>query len=394
LARRVTGFAFFTVFLDLVGFGIILPLLPFYVDSMGGSAVMVGYLFACFSVTQLIATPVLGRVSDRYGRRRVVLISLAGNVLSMLAFAAASKLLWLPLLFASRIVAGATSGNIAACQAAIADVTSPRDRAKAMGRMGAGLTLGLVVGPLMGSLFSELGAFAPPLAAAALAALDWVGALLFMPETHHVRKGAPPARPVRLAEMLGRWPLLAVFLLYFFTFLCITNMQVALGLLARLRLDWGPREVGRVFAVFGAASLVVQALFIGRLVRLLGERTLVAIGSALIGGGMLMIGMAHTSVVLLTGVALLGAGLGIANPLLSSMASQVATADNRGSVLGLAQSSGGLARAVGPVLGGVLFARVAPAAPFVGGAIAASICVLLAVTLRPPANATLPNEKS
>ena len=111
-----------TVFLDLLGFGIILPLLPFYVGRMGGSAETVGLLLGCFSLTQLLATPILGRISDRFGRRRVILVSLAGNALSMVAFALASKLLLLPLLFASRIVAGATAGNIAACQAAISDV--------------------------------------------------------------------------------------------------------------------------------------------------------------------------------------------------------------------------------------------------------------------------------
>jgi DHA1 family tetracycline resistance protein-like MFS transporter len=381
LARRITGFVFLTVFLDLVGFGIILPLLPFYVDSMAGSAEMVGYLFACFSVTQLIATPILGRISDRYGRRRVILISLAGNVISMVAFAAASKLLLLPLLFASRIVAGATSGNIAACQAAIADVTTPGERAQAMGRMGAGVTLGLVFGPLAGSVFSELGAFAPPLAAAALALVDLVGAYMFMPETHHRSRGEAPRPRMALRSLLGRWSVIAVFLLYFFTFLCITNMQVALGLLAKVRLDWGPREVGRLFAVFGAASLLVQALLIGRLVRWLGERKLVAVGASVITAGMLVISSAHVPLGLLIGVALLGAGLGIANPLLSSLASQAATEESRGSVLGFAQSSGGLARAIGPIVGGMLFARVAPAAPFLGGAAAGLVCVALAVTL-------------
>jgi MFS family permease len=131
--------AVLTVFLDLIGFGIIFPLLPLYVDKMGGSAETVGLLFGCFAGTQLVATPILGRLSDRVGRRPVILISLAGNAVAMVGFALATKLLLLPVLFVSRIVAGATAGNISACNAAVSDVTTEKDRAPAMGKIGAGL---------------------------------------------------------------------------------------------------------------------------------------------------------------------------------------------------------------------------------------------------------------
>src|SRR5690242_12207075 len=141
---------------------------------MGGSAETIGVLFGCFSFTQLLATPLLGRVSDRFGRRRVILVSLAGNALSMLGFAFASKFLLLPLLFASRIVAGATAGNIAACQAAVSDVTPPEERAIALGRLGGGINLGVILGPLVAGALSGIGPWAPPAAAAALALVDFV----------------------------------------------------------------------------------------------------------------------------------------------------------------------------------------------------------------------------
>ena len=130
-SSRVVTFVFFTVFLDLIGFGIVIPLFPFYVKSMGGSARTVGFLLGCFSFTQLVATPLLGRLSDRVGRRPVILLSLAGNAASMVLFALATKVSLLPLLFVSRIVAGATAGNLSACQAAIADVTEGEERAPA-----------------------------------------------------------------------------------------------------------------------------------------------------------------------------------------------------------------------------------------------------------------------
>src|ERR1019366_589400 len=161
-AARVVTFVFLTVFLDLIGFGIVIPLFPFYVKSMGGSARTVGFLLSCFSFTQLVATPFLGRLSDRGGRRQGILFSLAGNAVSMVLFALATKLSLLPLLFASRILAGATAGNLAACQAAIADVTTGERRAWGMGRLRAGIGLGLVLGPALGGALRHFGMGAPP----------------------------------------------------------------------------------------------------------------------------------------------------------------------------------------------------------------------------------------
>jgi MFS family permease len=395
--QRVVLFVFVTAFLDLIGFGIILPLLPFYVDKMGGSAETVGFIFMCFSLTQLLATPLLGRMSDRFGRRKVILLSLAGNVAAMIGFALATKLLLLPLLFASRIFAGATSGNLAACQAAISDVTSEENRAEAMGRLGAGINLGLILGPLLGSTLSEIGPWAPPLAAGALALVDLVGAFFFMPETRNREpittdgpsehpagdhaELAETAKPSILASLANR-VVLAVLLAHFLTFLCITNMQVALGLLAKRELDWGTREVGGLFSTFALLSFGVQAFLIGRLVRRFGEAPLVIAGSTSTAAGLLLIAEGHSAVALFAGVAIFGTGFGMTLPSLASLASRAATEGTRGLVLGMAQSSGGLARAVGPLVSGVLFRRVAPAAPFLGGAAIALLCVAVGVSLR------------
>jgi MFS family permease len=381
--RRVVLFAFLTVFLDLLGFGIILPLLPFYVDAMGGSAETVGLLFGCFSFTQLLATPILGRISDRFGRRRVILVSLAGNALSMVAFALASKLLFLPLLFASRIVGGATAGNIAACQAAVADVTPPEERAVAMGRLGGGINLGVILGPLLAGVLSGIGPWAPPLAAAGLAFVDLLCAFFLMPETRHLRPAAeapPPSRTESPWKALARWPVASVLVMYFLIFLSITNMQVALALLAKLRLDWGAREVAWLFTIFAAASFVMQALLIGRLARRVGEVALVVAGSACCAAGMFLIGQAERPWVLVAAVALFGAGFGTTTPVLTSLASQKSRDDTRGFVLGILQSSGGLARTFGPLLAGMLFRRLAPPAPFFGGCIATLAAAALAFT--------------
>jgi DHA1 family tetracycline resistance protein-like MFS transporter len=380
--------AVLTVFLDLIGFGIILPLLPLYVDAMGGSAETVGILFGCFAGTQLVATPILGRLSDRVGRRPVILVSLAGNALSMVGFALATKLLLLPMLFVSRIIAGATAGNISACQAAVSDVTSEKERAHAMGKIGAGLNLGLICGPIMASTLSARGAWVPPLAAAGLALTDFVAALFLMPETRHVRASDPQAiavatipKPKLRLGALSETATLASLVAYFFIFLTITNMQVALALLAKLRLGWGAQEVGWVFGTYAAIGFIVQGLLIGRLVAIFGEVPLVIAGSICAAAGMLIIGEAHTPLTLLGGVGLFALGLSLTVPSITTLASKTAPPDSRGLVLGALQSSGTFARTVGPLLSGVLFHRVAPRAPFVAGAIAAVLCCACAPAL-------------
>jgi MFS transporter, DHA1 family, tetracycline resistance protein len=307
-------------------------------------------------------------------------------------FALATKVALLPLLFASRILAGATSGNLAACQASIADVTAHgEERAKGMGRLGAGIGLGLVIGPVLGGSISDLGAWAPPLCAAAMAFADLVGAFFLMPETHaphtRARIAATPRdrKAFSLASLAEHKPLLMILALYFLTFLCMTNLQVALALLVKARLNWGERAVGHLFGLFGALGLVIQGLLIGRLSRAVGQVRLLAIGLLFLGAGLALIAIAKTGTMLVTGVTLVGTGFGLSIPLLSTLASTIAGEERQGAVLGFAQSSGGLARTVGPVWGGFLFAHLGTGAPFTGGAIAAGLALVVGVMLKEPA---------
>jgi DHA1 family tetracycline resistance protein-like MFS transporter len=400
---RVVVIVFFTVFLDLVGFGIIIPFLSLYVTSMGGTAETVGLLFASFSATQLLATPLLGRLSDRVGRRRVILLSLAGNAASMVLFAAASERHLLPLLFVSRILAGATAGNIAACQAAVADVTCGSNRSRGMGRVGAGIGLGMVLGPVIGSWAFKLGHSSPPLVAAALATLDLVAAFFLMPETRVIAAALPsepeatsggPGSRMRSA-LRARWVglralltllseprLAAVLVLYFLTFLYMTTLQVALPLLASARLEWTEKEIGNVFSLFGLVGVVVQGFLIGRMTRLVGAGNLVIAGAVSSGVGLAMIASAHSGAILITGLGLLALGLGLTNPVLSTLASEYAGAARQGVVLGFAQSAGGLARTLGPIATGVLYRRIGEGAPFTGGAVVALCALGLAVGVR------------
>ena len=396
---RVVFFIFVTVFLDLVGFGIVMPLMPFYVESMGGDAQTVGFLLAGFSLLQLLATPFLGRLSDRIGRRPVILVSLAGNAGAMVVFALATHLALLPLLFFSRLLAGATAGNLSACQASIADVCDGEERTKGMGLLGAGIGLGMLLGPVIGGELSHFGPWAPPIGAAAMALADLIGAFFLMPETR--KPAAPdlpsataaPAPKPSLVQVLSQRPLLIVLGLYFLTFLAMTNLQVALAFLVKARFAWGGREVGRLFGVMGLLALIIQGGLIVPLSRRFGQINLVLFGALGLGVGMALIGSAQQPWMVVGGLVFVGAGLGVTNPLLSVIASQLAGAESRGVVLGFAQSSGGLARTVGPLWGGFLFSHISAGAPFFGGAVAASVSACLVVLLRriaPPAPALVP----
>jgi DHA1 family tetracycline resistance protein-like MFS transporter len=383
-ARRVVILVFFTAFLDLAGFGIIIPLLPLYVKSMGGTAETVGMLLSSFSLTQLVATPFLGRLSDAFGRRRVILLSLAGNAASMILFAAASGMRMLPLLFASRILAGATAGNLAACQAAIADVTAGSHRARGMGRIGAGIGLGLVFGPALGGWASRLGPVAPPLIAAGLALVDLVATLILMPETYT----APAAREFRpsdrrtLGELSREWPVVAILVLYFLTFLSMTTLQVALPLLVSSRFGWTEEDIGHVFALYGLIGLLTQGLLIGRLMTAIGPRNILVLGALATFTGLLVIAFGAHATATVGGMVLMSLGVGLTNPVLSTLASEYAGARQQGAVLGVAQSAGGLARTVGPIGSGILYAHLGPATPFVGGAFSSMLAVIVALSLR------------
>jgi MFS family permease len=385
-ASRVVFFVFITVFLDLIGFGIVMPLMPFYVKTMGGDARTVGLLLSGFSLCQLLATPYLGRLSDRIGRRRVILVSLAGNALAMVIFAEATHLAILPLLFLSRLLAGATSGNLSACQAAVADVTEGESRTKGMGMLGAGIGLGMMLGPLLGGELSHFGNWVPPIGAAVMALADLIGAFFLMPETR--REGAVPdpnlaaaPRP-SLWQILAQRPLLMVLALCFLTFLVMSNLQVGMVFLVESRFGWVEKEVGRLYGLMGLIAMIIQGVLIVPLSRRFGQVNLVLLGTISLATGMVLMASADHPWKLLVGLLFFGCGFGVTNPLLSVLASQYAGGESRGAVLGFAQSAGVLARTVGPNLAGILVSQIAVGAPFYAGAGVAVVAAGVVVALR------------
>ena len=352
---------FITVFIDLVGFGIVIPVLPFYAEGtkFGATPREVGLLFASYSVMQLVFAPVLGKLSDKYGRRPVLLISLLGTSLGFLILGFATTL-WM--LFLGRIIDGISGGNISTAQAYIADVTTKEDRAKGMGLIGAAFGLGFVFGPAIGGVLSRWGINVPFLFAGTLAFANAILLYFTLPET------VTPDHPARASAASGRgWGQLIaslknprlgfVMTIYFLSIVAFSIMTAVFSLFMMFRLGYDAFHNGWVFAYVGIISAIIQGGLIGRLVKRFGEPALVIIGSLLFSASLFATAFIGPAIGLM-GILLTGAVSSIGNalnaPSLSSLASKSADAGEQGGVMGAMQSVASLARAVGPSLAAFL----------------------------------------
>lgn len=379
---------FLTVFLDLLGFGIVIPLLTFYAESFEATPAQVTALMTCYSLAQFVAAPLWGQLSDHVGRRPVLLASILLTALMLAGFASATSLV---LLFVFRTLHGVMTANIAIAQACVADLTTPENRAKGMGMLGAGFGLGFTLGPFIGGeIAAAQGLAAPFWFAAALSLLNFVLALAFLPETRHAGSvtAARPISPGALLRALRSPSVGLAIVLSFLVVFCFALMESTFVLFAEHVHHLGPRDLGRMFGMVGVVGIVVQGGLIGPLVRRFGEGSLVSLGVAILalavgalpfapaaGGGGL------SAVPLMAVFAAVGIGQGLANPSLQGLISRGAAADVQGETLGSAQSMGALGRAVGPLLGGLLFQAVNPASPF----LVASGVLLAALVLSVPA---------
>lgn len=381
---------FLTVFLDLLGFGMVIPLLTFYAESFEATPAQVTGLMTCYSLAQFVAAPLWGQLSDRVGRRPVLLASILLTALMLAGFASATSL---ALLFVFRTLHGVMTANIAIAQACVADLTTPENRAKGMGLLGAGFGLGFTFGPFIGGeLAAALGLAAPFWFAAALSLLNFLLALAFLPETRHAGSvtAARPISPGALLRALRSGSVGLAILLSFLVVFCFALMESTFVLFAEHVHHLGPRDLGRMFGMVGVVGIVVQGGLIGPLVRRFGEGSLVSLGIAILAlavgslpftpaaaGGM-------SALPLMAVFAAVGIGQGLANPSLQGLISRGVAAEMQGETLGSAQSMGALGRAAGPLLGGLLFQAVNPASPFLvaSGVLAAALALSVPATRR------------
>ncbi len=362
-----------TVFVDLLGFGIILPALPFYALSFGAGGFAVGMLLAAYSIAQFVAAPLLGRLSDRFGRRPVLLVCLFGSAASLTATGLADSM---GTLLAARALAGFFGGSIATAQAWITDRTPAEERTRALGLLGASIGMGFVLGPALGAALSPWGFSAAAFVAGGIAAVNGLVAIFRLEESR--APGAEPGAPRRLRIPLavpGVPPLLTARFLLMFGFV---SMEATFALLGARRYGLTAGQMGLVFTFVGIVMAVAQGALVGRLSTRLGDRGTAMIGAATAA---LMLAVLPWMPALAIAVGILGllaAGQGLVTPSLASLLSASAAAEEQGSVLGAGQSVQALARAVGPAIAGFLF-DVGPAVPYVlaAGAAAAGGLALL-----------------
>lgn len=352
---------FITVFIDLVGFGIVIPALPYYVEGeiFKATPFDIGILFASYSLMQFIFSPVLGSLSDKIGRRPILFFSMLGSVVGYL-FIGLAFALWM--VFAGRIISGITGGNISTAQAYIADVTSKENRAKGMGLFGAAFGLGFIFGPAIGGILSRYGINIPFLFAAGLSLANAVLLYFILPES--VNKDAYDHAKIRrnrfveLFESLSDSRFGTLTAIYFFLVVSFSIMTYAFVLYTIQRFGYTAEQNGYIFAFIGILAVIFQGGLFGKLVHRFGENPLMIIGCL-----MMTLSLFLTPYIspetggllgLLCNVALLAIGNSMASPAITSLASKVANENEQGKALGVMQSGASLARAIGPAIGGVL----------------------------------------
>lgn len=346
---------FITVFLDLVGFGIVIPILPLYAERFGASPLMIGCLLGIYSAMQCVCAPLLGKLSDRIGRRPVLLVSLLGSSAGFLIMGLAHSL---PLLFLGRIIDGITGGNISTAQAYIADVTPPEQRSRGMGLIGAAFGLGFIFGPAIGGVLGHHSLAAPLIFAAALAAANAVGVFFLLPESLTPERRERAVERASFAHVFQHAPRRRQFGIvlaaYFVTTVSFSLLTATYPLFTERRFGYGAMQNGGLFAMQGILAAITQGLLLGWLVRRAGDKRLAMAGTLILTGGMFLLPMSATTAMLFLATAGLATGHGLVAAPLNSIASKSVDASSQGRVLGLMQSTASLARIIGPVLGGAL----------------------------------------
>jgi DHA1 family tetracycline resistance protein-like MFS transporter len=377
---------FLIVFVGLLGFGIIIPLLPLYAKQFGASPFVAGLLLSTYSLLQLVATPYLGALSDRIGRRPVLIVSQIGTVLSFLLLGVANSL---PLLFVARVLDGISGGNISTAQAYISDVVDEKNRAKAFGLIGVAFGLGFILGPVIGGVLSHGGNFyRPALAAATISFVSLLLTIFYLPESlpRALRNQRRQLRIFDVAGLRRAWGYeqLGLLLLIFFLFSLVqAGFEGLFTLFSDRKFGLGPRESGYLLGYVGVLGVLVQGGMLGPLVQRLGERRVLQAGLVLGAFGFVWSGFADSLPILMLALVPVAFGLGVATPTTNSLIARESPPDERGRILGIGQSMSALARVFGPLLSGYAL-EYQTWLPFVVAALLSLGAWTLAVRLVPP----------
>jgi len=353
---------FITVFIDLLGFGIIIPLLPFYAESFGASAFTIGLLGTSFSLMQFVFSPIWGRWSDKVGRKPIILLGLMGSCLSYLTLALATSL---PMLFVARIIGGIAGANIPTAQAYIADVTTPENRAKGMGMVGAAFGLGFIFGPAIGGLLSRISPEAPMWFASTLCLGNFIAAWFLLPESRRVSSETKTlGRLEALKHALAKPALVLLLALYFLVTAAFSGFEATFALFSEARFGFTSTSIGFLFAFIGVVLATIQGVLVHKVVKRIGEPRLIPIAIFCIAVGIGLVPFAWSVPALLVALGVLAVGMGFNNPSLTSMVSRLSDPNDQGGILGLASSLASLGRVVGPAWGGFLYDSYGMTTPY------------------------------
>ncbi len=378
VGKKALFLIFLTVFIDLVGFGLIIPALPTYAQALNADDKTIGLLIAVYSLMQFIFMPFWGRLSDQIGRRKVLLISLLASCIGYATWGLSSSL---TMLFIARAIAGFGNANIAVAQAYIADITTKETRAKGMGLVGAAFGLGFVIGPALGGGLSAAGLSLAHVGFVALAfsLLDLIFTALWLPEPPKRSNAGCERYPLGLSfysSTLADPKLRVSLAIFFISTFAFANMEATLILLTNKQFHFGTFENSMMFAYIGVLMVIVQGRLIHGLSKRFGEKKLITSGAVLIAIGLVLTPITNNVYLLYVALAFLAFGSGFATPANQSILSKLAPEDRMGGVMGVGQSLATLGRIIGPALGCYLFQTMGSSSPYIVGASAMVVVVL------------------
>jgi multidrug resistance protein len=361
-----------------LGFGIIIPILPYYAKTFGASGTTLGWLMTAYSLMQFLVAPIWGSLSDRFGRRPILLMSILGSCISLTMLGFAQSLIWL---FIARLLAGLFGANISTAYAYIADSTDEQNRAKGMGIIGASFGLGFILGPAIGGVLSQWGYSTPMFFGAGLAVINLITAYFHLPEpvvTAEIR-AQNRSRRFNLAVIKNtfaieglKYPILTFFVMT----LAITQMEVVFGFYLKERFDYDAQAAGVLLALSGIIMAAIQGGGIGRLSKKFSDHSLIFCGSLFCSIGLLVFGISPVIIGVVIGLTIMSIGHGVMHPTLSSLTSKRSPKSSQGATMGVFHSMSSLARVIGPPIAGFLYDHAGQQVPFmVAGGLVAGITV-------------------
>jgi DHA1 family tetracycline resistance protein-like MFS transporter len=388
-----------TIFIDFTGFGLVIPLLPFWAEHLGANAVGVGLILTIYALAQFIFTPILGSLSDRYGRRPVIIASLAIEAISFALSALANTL---PFLLIARFIGGLGASNIGSAQAVVSDVTPPKERARGMGLIGAAIGLGFVVGPALGGLLASLGPALPFWVAMGVAIANTLLVFFFLPETRKQQEATQPGESHRTntfvvlagwRQVLRNVAAARLVLIYLLFTIAFTAMEAIFPLFTQHTFGWTAMQNGYIFTYVGIVIVIMQGGLVGQLVKRFGERSLLIAGLIMLAAGLALLPWSTQLALLLIALGILSAGDGMVTPTLSALLSFASPEGAQGETLGFAQGIAGMGRVIGPLIAGTIYALGGPGTPFLLGAGLVVLATLLAIPALPTPHVKSPAKE-